>query len=61
MAVVGGGPGFDPQHQAKLEELLSEIRRKVTPGWHQTPWGVIAIALGTGIVGGLVVMVLTPR
>lgn len=61
MALVGGGPSFIPQHQAKLEELLSEIPRKVTPGWHQTPWGVIAIALGTRSVGGLVVMMLTPR
>lgn len=61
MAVVGGGPGYDPQHQAKLEELLMEIRRKVTPGWHQTAWGVIGIALGTATIAGLIVVLLTPR
>lgn len=61
MGVVSGGPGYDPEHQRTLEELLIEIRKRVTPGWHQTWWGVTAIALATGTLGGLVVMIFTPR
>lgn len=49
-------PPFDPKHNAAVEALLTRLS---TPAWHQTWWGQMAIAVISGVAGGLIVALLT--
>lgn len=55
---IGGGPGFDAEHQNRLEKLLTEIEMRSRPQWHQSWWGMLVVGTLAGAIGGVAVVVL---